>query len=791
MLALLALVPASANAGLPSVSSGPRPGPEALYVPPEVAPQLQNTGIWRADPILISGTSAYRAGEFLYQDHLYDDRGAAGLPDPSDPHDIGTYLYSPKTGTLTYPTDPVFANNAADLVELRVKPLANATALRITLNTLIDPERTAATVAIGESATAVPWPHGAGVSSPAELFLTVHGAHADLRDAAGRVLSPAPVATVDRQRRQIEVRIPRAAWDPGRSTVRMAAGVGLWDVAAGTYLQPGREATAERPGGAGPLGAALFNVAFRFDEPMPDINQGPGVTMADAAAGAAVQATWWMEKAQAEALRLGDVSPFFAEVDFGKLADRADDESRVPTEGPILRILSSRYETGQGVDHSQVCRDIAAGIEAGAECKGRIAGRLQPYALYVPRKPPPPGGYGLTLLLHSLSANHNQYLDSNNQSQLGERGAGSLVATPSGRGPDGFYAGLPEADTFEVWADLARNYPLDPDWVAVSGYSMGGFGTYRLLARWPDLFARGFSVVGIPGSAMDQLASLRHTPVMTWNALADELVNVVDAEEAAAALAQNGLRFEYRQFPADHLSLATNDAYGPGADFLGEHRVDRNPAHVTYVVDPSEDSAPAQAVADHAYWLSRLRTRGDGTGRIDAVSQAFGTGDPEPSGVQPGAGVLEGGSRGPLPYVSRSQTWGEAPRTEVADRLVVDAANVATATVDARRARLSCAPEIVLTSDGPLDLTIACAPARRVGCARAVAMRAPRVHRQRVVSARVVRRGRTISRERGADARRMRVRRPTRRAFTLRMVVRARGGPARRVIVKRRFPACA
>src|SRR5437660_1324346 len=81
---------------------------------------------------------------------------------------------------------------------------------------------------------------GAGVSSPAALFLTVHGTTAVLTDAVtGTARSPAPSVSIDLHRRQIDVRVPHAAWDPGRSTVRMEAGVGLWDAGAGTYLKPG------------------------------------------------------------------------------------------------------------------------------------------------------------------------------------------------------------------------------------------------------------------------------------------------------------------------------------------------------------------------------------------------------------------------------------------------------------------------------------------------------------------------------------------------------------------------
>src|SRR2546421_694699 len=114
-------------------------------------------------------------------------------------------------------------------------PPADAPAFRVTLNTLKDPNRTAFTIALGSSAAAVPWPHGAGVSSPAALFLTVHGSTAELLDAAtGQARQPAPTASVDLTRRQIDVQVPHAAWDPGQGTVRMTIGVGLWNPSAGT-----------------------------------------------------------------------------------------------------------------------------------------------------------------------------------------------------------------------------------------------------------------------------------------------------------------------------------------------------------------------------------------------------------------------------------------------------------------------------------------------------------------------------------------------------------------------------
>jgi dienelactone hydrolase len=661
----------------------------------------------------VSGASAYRDGEWLYQDWLYDDHGAQGSADQNAPVGPNAFLFSPAAGTFTYPTGPGYEANAADLVELRVKPLPDSTAFRITLNTLENPKLAAFTIALGgTSGVNIAWPHGAGVSSPAERFLTWHGNTAELTSPTGQPLTPAPAVSVDTTRRQIDVRIPHSAWNPGTSVVRMTIGVGLWNDAAGTYLAPqSGAATATTPGGAAPTGVAIVNVGPRLNnqEPNPDVSMVPTWTLADSAAGAAVQARWWRESAQAAALRLGDVSPFFANVDFAKLSAGANDDSNVPKTGSIDRILASHYQFGQGFNPSNVCFDLASSFSAGAKCIGRLAGQLQSYALYVPPdKPQPPGGWGMTLLLHSLSANYNQYSASRNQSELGERGPGSLVLTPGGRGPDGFYAGVAEADTFEAWADVARHYQLDPQWTTVSGYSMGGFGTYRLLARWPDLFSRGFSTVGVPGAADPQVPALRNTPIMAWNDTGDELVPVNESEAAEQHLASAGLRFiEWLFTTSDHLTLATNDEYTPAADFLGTYRVDRDPAHVTYVVQPSQDSGVAKAVADHAYWVSNVRARdlkASPTGTIDVRSEGFGVGDPSVSGVQQGAGTLNGGYHGPMPYVSREQDWGTPPRTPVRDALDIHAVNVANTTIDPARARVDCGAQLNVTSDGPVTI---------------------------------------------------------------------------------------
>jgi hypothetical protein len=699
LLALVAAAPAQAGS-LPKVKSGHRPGPDVLYEKPARAPQLTNAKPFRAKPILISGATAYRKGEFLYQDWIYDAHGASGGKDPSDPFGPDAHTFSPKAGAYTYPDDPAYANDAADLVELRVKPLRKATLFRATLNVLHP--KTALTIALGTSDAPEPWPFDAGVRSPAERFLTVHGTTVEG--------IPGATAKADARRRQVTIRVPRAAWDPGRRTVRMAAGVGLWG--DGGYLAPAASRSATTPGGAGTSSARLFNMAFRGDdEPWPDFHSIPaGVSIADAAAGAAYLGSWWREKAQADTLATGDVSRFSADVDFNKLRRRQADNTKVPRTGPMDRILAShRFFGPGGVDYTKLCGGLLSARSQSEGCTGMLVGQLQPYALYVPKKPRPRRGYGFVLLMHSLSANYNQYANTRNQSQLGDRGQGSIVATPSGRGPDGSYRDIAEADSFEVWADVARRYKLDPGLSVASGYSMGGLGTFRMLSRWPDLFARGFAVVGA-GQPDEDLASMRNTPVMMWNAAADELVNADTYEQTVRELTRLGLRFvSYVFLTSDHLTLATSDQYAPGAEWLGTHRVNRNPAHVTYVVDPQTDSVRAGSISDHAYWLSGLTIKqGAERGTIDVRSLGFGRGDAPVGAVQNGAGAVSGGTRGPMPYVSQALDWAKAPATDRADKLIVKATDVVTATVDARRARVSCHPEVDLSQAPGLKLRIRC-----------------------------------------------------------------------------------
>jgi hypothetical protein len=201
-----------------------------------------------------------------------------------------------------------------------------------------------------------------------------------------------------------------------------------------------------------------------------------------------------------------------------------------------------------------------------------------------------------------------------------------------------------------------------------------------------------------------------------WVGALDELVPIPTTIAHAEAADAAGLRYTFKNhLLADHLALAVNDEYGPAADFLGERRVVRNPAHVTYVRNPSMDFPKLGFVADHAYWLSGIRTRGAGLGTVDAVSEAFGRGDPPVQATQNGLGTLTGGTFPAIPFARQSQTWGATPSEPKRDRLELDLQNLKRVKVHVRRARLSCHPKLDVTSDGPAKVVLA-------GCGRKVSV---------------------------------------------------------------------
>jgi len=686
-------------------TDGPRPGPDLLYAEPSTAPQFENTAPWQADPLKTCGAEAYVDGEYLYQDYVYDDHGADTTPAPTDPQPAktGQTINGPATGDVVYPTAADrFRYNAADLLEFRAAPRGGGVDYRITLNTLTTSGDAAVVIGIatGET-TRTAWGYGLGeVGAPVDYVLVTWGTGAELVGPDESIVELD--ASVDLERNQIEVRLPL---DPGRETWRHHVGVGLWDGDAREFVPVRDEPTASEPGGAhGENPVPLFNVGFRFDEPLGNVNVNRDRPRREVeqtrnnVGSRGLGYGHWREHRQAKALGDRDISDLGTDIDFARLRDRVT-ERRVPRTGYLNRLYSSREPLPDGLT---------------AEGEVTLTGRVQPYTLYVPE------GYDgsaapLHVELHGRGATYNQtgVYTPNYLRQIAEQRDALLVAV-EGRGPSLFYQGLAEVDVFEAWNDLRHEYAIDDDRVTMGGYSMGGIGTFELACHYPDLLAKGFSVVGAAfGETERQLENLRHVPMLMWNASNDELVPATDYVPTERRLRELGYRHELDVFLGyDHFLFGGRDNWGPGRDFLegeylGPATVRRNPPRVTYRRFPSLDSPTLGLVHDGAYWVQGIEVaEGAEAGLVDAVSHADGYAPPARENYRaPGTD--------PDPHAKRGTRWAapldggtaaNALDLELDDvtRVVIhiEAAGLDASTPITLRTDATAAASVVLVADG-------------------------------------------------------------------------------------------
>ena len=85
---------------------------------------------------------------------------------------------------------------------------------------------------------------------------------------------------------------------------------------------------------------------------------------------------------------------------------------------------------------------------------------------------------------------------------------------------------LPESKPLHAVAELIKEYAaldyIDADRIYVVGLSMGGFGTWDIISRYPDLFAAAVPICG--GGPSDRIDILKNIPIFTFHGTADTAV---------------------------------------------------------------------------------------------------------------------------------------------------------------------------------------------------------------------------------------------------------------------------
>ncbi|OLM15881.1 MULTISPECIES: hypothetical protein [unclassified Pseudonocardia] len=723
--------------------AGDTAGPDLLRAPAVDAPQLQNTGPWSADPIGICMTSAYRAGEYVHQGCVYDDEG--GGNQYRWPNDTLLRNY-------TYPEAAGYRRNAADILEVRAKPEDDATLFRVTMNTMTDPELLGLTLALGDSDAPREAPHGAHTVMPAERFVTVHGTGGDVTDAAtGETLPDAPDVRVDVERRQVEIRVPHSAWDPADGTQRIAAAAGLWDRDADAYLTPRATADETHPGGAvvgDPTPSAFFDAAFRFQEPF----EAP-----------------YRNNDQRLAIATGDLSPFHADVDFGKLRSGTDDESGVPTSGYMTRVFASEFETeqgrrlpsdpggpapgtgtqqggiatGSGEGSGDQRPSLSFGYPCRDDCVPDLAGRMQRYMVYVPETGAPSEGWSSMVWTngYALRPGDDVAGDKDLYRQLAERPDDpTMMIDVDFRGADNWGYGQGGAVVFEAVADARRHYDLDTERTTMAGFSSGAYTANKLSLTFPDVFTKAFVCDGLnvapslpgvngvadevaenagvdtvtkhePGSKISELLpSRRNQPVMEWAGVNDDFIPYNITRERADLYAAGDYDYEFVSHVgvgAEHLVMCKNGMWDLTTDWLGDEPRAVDPHHVTYVRNPLMDDPGSGLVGDHAYWLSGIASRDpQQLGTIDVVSRGQGITEAPVPAPQREIGQTEGTFSPVNPYLREYRHLDEPVDAGAEDVLEVRSAGVGAVTVDPERAGVSCDARLDVHTDGPLTVML-------------------------------------------------------------------------------------
>jgi predicted esterase len=269
------------------------------------------------------------------------------------------------------------------------------------------------------------------------------------------------------------------------------------------------------------------------------------------------------------------------------------------------------------------------------------------YRLFVPEDYDPETTYPLVLTLHGAGER-----GSNNESQIAVHRIATTWADPANQAEDPTFVVSPQVPPGRRWsaeqpADqsdftdvqlttlaildaLAAEFTIDPDRVYVTGLSMGGHGTWDLIARLPNRFAAAVPMSGrtYAQNADDVLAM----PIWAFHGESDGVVEAAGTRRIVQAMEDLGRQVIYtdcRRSPP----LATNyDCPGPiASDSLAE-AIDE---HADLIFTAAEDvgHGPWSPWYDHPLlfdWVfSKFRLDPDAIALTEPTQSAVWTGTNE------------------------------------------------------------------------------------------------------------------------------------------------------------------
>lgn len=200
-----------------------------------------------------------------------------------------------------------------------------------------------------------------------------------------------------------------------------------------------------------------------------------------------------------------------------------------------------------------------------------------PYRLLKPKDYDPNRAYPLVLFLHGMGER-----GSDNSLQL-INGVSEFFANEQARAKHTCFAVIPQCPADDTWANwndrtsgltrparaaldivaaLQKEFSIDPARLYIGGLSMGGFGTWDIIAAHPDIFAAAFPICG--GGDPAQAARLVNIPIWAFHGAEDNVVKPDQSRRMIKAIQDAGGQPKYTEYPGVGHDSWTNAFHEPG-----------------------------------------------------------------------------------------------------------------------------------------------------------------------------------------------------------------------------------
>ncbi|MGE5558411.1 MAG: sugar-binding protein [Bacillota bacterium] len=153
-----------------------------------------------------------------------------------------------------------------------------------------------------------------------------------------------------------------------------------------------------------------------------------------------------------------------------------------------------------------------------------------------------------------------------------------FAAPPAGatwdRGPSSAYGWPGCADLLmKALDETIKEYPVDTDRIYLAGFSMGGYGTWGIAMRYPELFAAAVPAAG----GIDDLRSLyklKHLPMWIFHSTRDNIVPFSGSQKAVDRLLEMDANVYFTIYPSGHSQEYTIFSEGTFKWLLRQNRRD-------------------------------------------------------------------------------------------------------------------------------------------------------------------------------------------------------------------------